>query len=70
MTTDGMEYDDMDYDEEESHHDTKYDDESMKGEHEGNHAEDVSTGWDMMWGDGASSLVASGIIAVTTALAF
>jgi hypothetical protein len=41
-----------------------------KKHHEMEKDEGMMDGWDMMWGDGASSLVATGVIAITAALAF
>ena len=65
---------DMDYDmhDDMMYNNTHYDDHDMHYRHDMDHDDDddMMDGWNMMWGDGASSLVATGVIAVTAALAF
>ena|ERR550525_35049 len=80
-----MDEDDMDYDAMDDYEKMKEDHEMMHKmmDHEEMHEqmhhemekkhemeEGMMDGWEMMWGDGASSLVATGVIAITAALAF
>lgn len=70
MHDDMMDYDKDDYDHDMMDYDKDYDDHDKHHRDDMYHDDDMKDGWDMMWGDGASSLVATGVIAVTAALAF